>query len=126
LGVVAGRPSVDALGMARARDQDGQAAVELVALLPLLMLVATLLWQLVVAGQAWWLAGSAAREAARARALGDDPALAARHVLPARLRSGVVVRDDHDGVTLRLAVPGVVPGLRVGTVRVRARMEPQS
>ncbi|MCW3023755.1 MAG: pilus assembly protein, partial [Conexibacter sp.] len=51
--------------MVRARGEEGQAAVELVALLPVLALVAALAWQSVVAGQAWWMAGAAAREAAR-------------------------------------------------------------
>ena len=56
----------------------GQASVELVALLPLLAAVALLAWQGVVAGQAIWLSGAAARAAARAFALGDDPTAAAR------------------------------------------------
>ena len=51
--------------MQNARES-GQATVELVALLPLLAAVGLALWQAVVAGQAMWLAGAAARSAARA------------------------------------------------------------
>jgi hypothetical protein len=107
--------------MAKARDEDGQAAVELVALLPLLGVVAALLWQAVVAGQALWLAGSAANAAARARAVGSDPADAARRILP-RAR----VRSVGDGVELRVPVPAVVGGARLGTISVRSRVEPQA
>lgn len=39
--------------------ESGQASVELVALLPLVVVLAALLWQAVVAGQAVWLAASA-------------------------------------------------------------------
>jgi hypothetical protein len=107
----------------RARSgEDGQATVELVAVLPVLGLVVLLAWQAVVAGQTWWLASAAAREGARASALGGDPVVAARRVLPgARL-----VRSGSDGVRVRAAVPPVFAGLRFGSVTVRARMEPQS
>jgi hypothetical protein len=102
--------------------EEGQATVELVAILPVLGLVAMLAWQAVVAGQTWWLAGAAAREGARASALGEDPVAAARRVLPgARLVGG-----GADGVRVRAAVPPILAGLRFGSVTVRARMEPQS
>jgi hypothetical protein len=112
--------------MRNARGQAGQASVELVALLPALALVALLAWQAVVAGQAWWMAGAAAREAARARAVGVDAERAARAVLPGSLRPGLRVGDDGDGVRVRLAVPVVVGRRSLGTVSARARMEPQS
>jgi hypothetical protein len=102
--------------------EDGQATVELVAVLPVLGLVALLAWQAVVAGQTWWLASAAAREGATASALGGDPVAAARHVLPGARLS----RDGADGVRVRVAVPPVFAGLRFGSVTVRARMEPQS
>jgi hypothetical protein len=104
------------------RGEKGQATVELVAVLPVLGLVALLAWQAVVAGQTWWLAGAAAREGARASALGGDPVAAARRVLPGARLS----RDGADGVRVRAAVPAVFAGLRFGSVTVRARMEPQS
>ncbi|MFT4036456.1 MAG: hypothetical protein QM679_12855, partial [Patulibacter sp.] len=63
----------------------GQATVEFVALLPILALLAVAVGQAAVAGWAAWSAGGAARYAARAQALGDDPQAAARRVLPATL-----------------------------------------
>jgi hypothetical protein len=113
--------------MDRARHEEGQASVELVALLPLLVLLACAAWQTVVAGQAAWMAGAAARDAARAQALGRDPAAAARAALPPRLRAGLrVTGDAEDGVRVRVVVPVVLTGGRsLGTVVGRARMEPQ-
>lgn len=112
--------------MFRARTEDGQASVELVVLLPLLAVVAMLAWQAIVAGQALWLAGSAAREAARAQALGHDATRAARGVLPGALRRGLRVDDVDEGVRLRLAIPAVVGRRSLGSLTVRARMEPQA
>ncbi|MDQ3676500.1 MAG: ParA family protein, partial [Actinomycetota bacterium] len=68
----------------------GQATVELVALLPLVAVLAGILWQATIVGQAVWLSGSAARAAARASAIGDDARAAARRVLPARLERRLV------------------------------------
>ena len=107
-------------------NQAGQASVELVALLPVVALIALILWQLALAGQAAWLAGAAARAAARAHAVGGDERRAARTVLPTRLERHVHVRSGDDGsVTLRLGVPGVVGG-RLTTISSRARFEPQA
>src|SRR4051794_11995649 len=91
----------------RDRDRDcdrGQASVELVALLPLVAVLAAVMWQSVLAGQAVWLAGSAARAAARARAVGADPRVAARRVLPAALERGLVVTREHGGAGVRVAI----------------------
>src|SRR3954454_17276622 len=111
-----------------ARGEDGQASVELVAVLPVLVAIVLLAWQAVVAGEAWWLAGSAAREAARASAVGGDARAAAQGVLPAPLRRGLRVDSDGEGgagVRVRVTVLSVLAGVRVGSVTVRARMEPQ-
>ncbi|MBI4898212.1 MAG: hypothetical protein HY827_07575 [Actinobacteria bacterium] len=80
------------------RDQRGQAAVELLAALPLAAVVVACGWQLVIAGQSRWTAGEAARVAARtldvetARS-GRATALArarsaARRLLPTAMRAG--------------------------------------
>jgi hypothetical protein len=111
------------------RVERGQATVELVALLPLMAILAALLWQLVVAGQAVWLAGSAARAAARAAALGHDAPAAARRVLPARLERGLVVRraaaGADSGVQVAIAIPTIVGAGRLTTISARARLQEQ-
>jgi hypothetical protein len=104
----------------------GQATVELVAVLPFVALLAALLWQAAVAGQAAWLVGSAARAAARASAVGGDPAAAARGVLPTVLERGLRVRARPDGaVDVVVRVPVVVGHGALTTVDARARFEPQ-
>lgn len=98
----------------------------MVALLPLVALLSMVLWQAAVAGQAVWLAGSAARAAARAQAVGGRPLNAARGVLPGRLEDGLKVKTARDGsVSLSLGVPLVTGRGRLTTVDSRARFEPQ-
>lgn len=100
----------------------GQTTVEAVALLPVLLVVALLCWQCVVAGQAAWLVGSSARSAARAAAVGGDVRGAARAALPGRLRRGVRVVESASGaVRVEVAVPLVLAGTRLGHVAASAR-----
>lgn len=110
----------------RGRGVAGQATVELVALLPVVGLLAALLWQALLAGATVWLSGGAARAAARAAAVGADPAAAARSVLPARLERGLVVRRERDGVVaVVLRVPAAVGRGTIAPVTTRARFEAQ-
>ena len=107
-------------------SERGQAAVELVAALPFVVVLAAILWQAAVAGQAAWLAGSAARAAARAQAVGGDTSAAARGVLPSALERGLRVRGRPDGsVTVNVPVPLVFGRGRLTPVDARARFEPQ-
>jgi TadE-like protein len=108
-------------------NESGQATVELVAVLPLVVLVTLALWQAVVAGQAASLAGSAARAAARAQALGTDAPAAARAVLPRALQPGLRVTARGDGsVRVAVGVPAVLGDMgRVGTVSAVARFVAQ-
>ncbi|HEU4702867.1 MAG TPA: hypothetical protein VFS37_10325 [Conexibacter sp.] len=110
----------------RCCDEHGQAAVELVALLPLLGLLAALLWQALLAGETVWLSGGAARAAARAAAVGSDPLAAARAVLPGRLERGLVVRREPDGaIALVLRVPSALGSGTIAPVTAHARFEAQ-
>ena len=111
----------------RAGGEAGQATVELVALLPLLVVVLAGAWQAVLAGQAAWAAGAAARAAARAHAVGTDPTRAARTHLPGSLERGLRVTAGSDGdVEVRVRIPSL-PGLpSPGHANAGARFEPQS
>jgi hypothetical protein len=110
----------------RAAPDEGQAAVELVALLPLVALVLALAWQAVLAGHAVWAATAAARAAARAAALGRDPTGAARAHLPASLERGLrVTRPDADAVELSLRIPRVIPAVSLGRVTATGHFRPQ-
>ena len=95
-------------------------------MLPALLVVVAVAWQAALAGQAVWLSAAAARAAARARAVGDDPGPAARAALPPPLAHLVSVRPAADGaVVLALGVPSVIGGARLATVHARARFAPQ-
>ena len=104
-----------------AGGEGGQAAIELVALLPLVVVVAALLWQLALAGHATWAAGAAARAAARADAVGHDARQAARGALPADLRRGLEVSEGDDGaIRVHVDIPAVAPGLDLGDASAQA------
>jgi Flp pilus assembly protein TadG len=116
-----------AVSRRRAGGQAGQATVELVALLPLLVLVLAGAWQAVLAGHAASAATTAARAAARANAVGSDPTQAARTHLPTSLARGLRVTAGSDGdVEVRVRIPSL-PGLpSPGHASAGARFEPQS
>jgi hypothetical protein len=83
-----------------AARQEGQATVELVGLLPLLLAVA-LTAATVLAGQAAAeQAGQAAEAGAVARIQGGDPRRAVRDALPDRARPGADVAIDGSRVTV--------------------------
>ena len=111
---------------ARGAAQDGQAAVELVALLPLVVLVAAVLWQIALAGHATWAAGAAARAAARASAVGGDPGRAARSAIPVELRGDLRISETADGaIRVFVRIPAVTPGLDLGRASARAHFPAQ-
>lgn len=88
-------------------SERGQVSVEFLGTLPAALLVALVGWQLLLAGQATWLAGNAARVAARAQAVGRDPVAAARTALPSYLQEDLELAREDRGrrLTVRLRVP---------------------
>ena len=109
----------------------GQASVELVALLPALLLLALIAGQGALAGYAAWSADAVARVAARARAVGADPALAARHELPRLLLPlRVVAAGDRGGpkhgINVVVHIPSLLPGVAIGSVTGHAAMPDQA
>jgi hypothetical protein len=103
----------------------GQATVEAVALLPLVLLVAALVWQLALTGHAAWLCANAARAAARAEAVGSDGRAAAGSALPDALERGLAVtREDGGAVRVEVRVPLLLAhGPSPLRVTARARLE---
>ena len=88
------------------RGQAGQAAVETVAVVPLVLLAAAVAWQLVLTGHTLWLCAHAARAAARAEVVGASPRRAARSALPRSLERGLSVNRVEDGaIRVRIRVP---------------------
>jgi hypothetical protein len=105
----------------------GQAAVELVALLPLVVVLLALAYQALLAGQAAGEAHVAARAAARANAVGADPTGAARAHLPSGLERGLRVHTTTAGdVRVSVRIPRVLPAVSVGRVAATAHFRPQN
>jgi hypothetical protein len=90
--------------------EEGTASIELIAAVPFLLLAVLVAAQIGLAGQALWSAGLAARAGARAALVGGDPVAAARRALPEAMRSGARV-DDSGGVSVRVAIPRLLPGM---------------
>lgn len=95
---------------ARARGAAGQATLELLAVVPLVVAVALAVCQLLAAGAAHELAGNAAEAGAAALLQGLDPEDAARAALPGWSRSRVTVTVRARRVEVRLRPVAVVPG----------------
>jgi hypothetical protein len=86
--------------------QRGQASVELVAIVPFVLLIGAVVWQLALAGHTAWLAANAARAAARADTVGRDVASAARSTLPLSMEKDLEVRRlTEGGVRVSVRVP---------------------
>jgi hypothetical protein len=99
--------------VAESRERErGQASVELVAVLPVVLLVGAIAWQLAVAGHALWLTAGATRAAARAEIVGESPRGAARSALPKSLEHGLEVKRLEHG---RIRVSTRIPWLLIGT-----------
>lgn len=93
------------LGMAARARQRGQASVELIGGLPILLVLGLVVLQLLAVGYAAVLAGVAAEAGALALASGDDPATAARTALPGWSRAGMRVATAGGRVRIALRPP---------------------
>jgi hypothetical protein len=89
----------------------GQATVELVAALPVLLLAGLAALQLLVAGYALTLADGAAEAGALALAAGRPAESAAREALPGWAEGDVEILVHGGEVTVRLSPPSPVPAL---------------
>lgn len=87
------------------RAEDGQATVELVAAIPVLLLAALVSLQLLAAGYALTLADGAAEAGALALAEGGSAAEAARDALPGWAKDDVSVSVSGEEVSVRLRPP---------------------
>ncbi len=114
--------------VARFAGESGQTTIEFAGLLPLLLLVMVLLWQIALVGATFVFAGHAARAGARALAVGDDVPSAVEAGLPGAWQNDVeavkpVTQQTCDGkapastseidgcVTVSIHTPLLVPGL---------------
>jgi len=91
--------------------EEGQAAVELVAALPALLLAGLLALQLLATGYALTLADGAAEAGALALASGGPAVVAARDALPGWAEEKVDVSVRGGQVIVRLQSPSPIPAI---------------
>lgn len=102
------------------RSESGQASLEAIAVVPMVVLAAAIAWQVVLVGHTLWLCANAARVAARADAVGLSPERAARSALPKSLERGLSVeRREQGGVRVELRLPLLLRSWR-SPVRIAA------
>lgn len=95
-------------------------------MLPAVAVALALVWQVALAGHAFWVAHSAARAGARAAALGAEPRSAVLAELPAALRRGRRVDVQAAGsVRVAVRVPRVIDAVDLGRVSAESGFEPQ-
>ena len=90
----------------------GQASVELLGALPVVLLLGAVLLQLLALGYSAALAGSAAEAGALAAAGGGDAVAAARDAIPGWSRAGMRVGLEGGRVSVRLRPPSPLPLVR--------------
>lgn len=95
----------------RLRGEGGQATLELLGLLPVLLAVALAATQLLAVGYSTVLAGNAAEAAALALAGGGDPRAGAREALPGWSRAHARVLVSGGRVEVRLRPPALLNSL---------------
>ncbi|MFD1833089.1 MULTISPECIES: TadE/TadG family type IV pilus assembly protein [Streptomyces] len=111
----------------RAGSDRGQAALEFVGFLPLLLLVGLAAVQLGLVAYAAQQAGTGARAAARAESIEDGDVgggEAARAAVSDWLdpRVGISASSDEVTATVTVDIPSVVPGIDFGAVRRASTM----
>lgn len=89
----------------------GQATVETIALVPVLLIVGVGLMQLLAVGYASVLAGGAAEAGALALARGTDPRAAALRALPGWSEANARIAVEGGRVQVRLRPPSVLRAL---------------
>jgi hypothetical protein len=111
--------------MSRSRGDParGQASVELIIILPILLAALLAVAQLAVAGYALWSAGDAARAGARADHVGGDAEDAALSALPFWLEDDAEV-ETAGPIEVSVRAPALLPGIPSIGLEAGAAMEP--
>lgn len=105
------------LGRRLSRER-AQVAVEFLGMVPLMLISALLVWQLLLAAYAVSSAENAARTASRAEGVGRDGEEAARSSLSFGLDQDAVTTIDGERAEVSVRVPIIAPGVSVEALTV--------
>jgi hypothetical protein len=97
--------------VSRWRSERGQSAVELMGMLWLMLTIALVIWQVLLAAWTGEQAQNAARTASRVAGRGGDAGKAARAAVSTALRKGMRVDPSGERVDVYVHIPIIVPGL---------------
>jgi pilus assembly protein CpaE len=92
-------------GRGKQKVDSGQVSLEMVAMVPLAVLVVVVCLQFVLWGVSFVWSGVAATAAARAASLGDDPGAAAADALPSGVQSFTTVTSNGSRINVRVSPP---------------------
>ena len=113
------------IAWSRVASNDGQATVELLTVVPVLLAVTLAAAQLLAAGLCRELAGQAAGAGAEALLQGREPLAAARESLPGWSHSELRVTRRGRAIRVQISPPSLIPGLaRLLSVEGRADAGP--
>lgn len=108
----------------RRRSQDGAIAIETVAMVPTVIAILLLCWQVALVGLTFVWSGHAADAAGRALSVGRDPGPAARNAVPDGMRGNVSVdpdgADGSDRITVSVRAPLAAPGFAEFPITISA------
>jgi hypothetical protein len=93
------------------RSERGQSSVELMGMLWLMLLIALVIWQVLLAAWTGEQAQNAARTASRVAGRGGDADKAARAAVSTALRKDMKVDPSGERVDVYVHIPIIVPGL---------------
>jgi pilus assembly protein CpaE len=111
----------------RERRESGAVTLETVGVMPVVLIVAVLVWQAVLYGLTFTWSGQASAAAARAVALHGDAGAAARAAVPGGIAEDLTVEAGEDSVRVSIQVPLIAPGIGSlpGAVTVERRVVPE-
>jgi pilus assembly protein CpaE len=109
---VGDRTGGDPAGGERAGGDQGQATIEFLGMFPIMLIVLAVIWQCLLIGYTFTLAGNVADKAARAAATGHDCAAAGKADLPSAWKGDVScsTTGTETHATVVLHVPVLFPG----------------
>jgi hypothetical protein len=93
------------------RSERGQSSVEFIGMLWLMLLIALVIWQVLLAAWTGEQAQNAARTASRVQGRGGAAGKAARAAVSTALRKDMKVDVSGERVDLYVHIPIIVPGL---------------